>query len=50
MGNTVEANPKVADGKEYAKRGKYSLKKKSKARSHNEARKSYFVMIRKDFL
>jgi hypothetical protein len=28
MGNTVEANPKVADGKEYAKRGRYSLKTK----------------------
>jgi hypothetical protein len=26
MGNTVEANPKVADGKKYGKRGRYSLK------------------------
>jgi len=26
MGNTVEAKPKVADGKEYGKRGRYSLK------------------------
>jgi hypothetical protein len=26
MGNTVEANPKFADGKEYGKRGRYSLK------------------------
>jgi hypothetical protein len=26
MGNTVEANPKVADGKKYRKREKYSLK------------------------
>jgi hypothetical protein len=26
MGNTVEANPKVVDGKKYGKRGRYSLK------------------------
>jgi hypothetical protein len=26
MGNTVEANPKVADGKKYGRRGRYSLK------------------------
>jgi len=26
MDNTVEANPKVADGKKYGKRGRYSLK------------------------
>jgi hypothetical protein len=25
MGNTVEANPKVADGKKYGKRGRYSI-------------------------
>jgi hypothetical protein len=28
MGKTVEGNPKVADGKEYAKKGGYSLKTK----------------------